>query len=444
MGMGGIAVGSFVQGASEGYDRARKRGIEDERQKWEREDQNDKQRMRDALAETQAKISKIRTDVANGKAPFQLADNPIGGGDEQGAQQPQGTEQTPVGTSTPDAAPTRQAIAAPTQGSAAPAQAPVAPEQKSSTGSPDPMRNFLFGDGTGKYKNQHEVNNYMWDNIKAAYGEYYEKTGQFDKRMELDEKINKWRDNAYDPLRKATGVAIMGGDPGAMKMLAHFSDVAETGIKVDPNSGTYDAKTQTWKGIAMVGMDGKKHVQDIPATQLTMLLSNLSPEKRAELQVAHMDKEREFGIKERQAKADETRAANSGIQARETSRLREIAQENQSDYRRSETERKREAQFTTELENDLFRGKDPAMMDDTQREMITRTGSLARNLYAIPGNQKNNAATLAGVARGLGTGKARLTELPSTAPQEQRDNYYLADYAGAKVLVPRSLISQNK
>jgi hypothetical protein len=280
--------------------------------------------------------------------------------------------------------------------------------------------------------------------LRDITANYYEKTGQVEKLQTVDKSINEWRTSSYDELRKATAAAISTGDAGALGMASKLAALSGLGIQLDPSTGKYDAQAQTWKGVKVIGSDGKENVQDLSAVSLMSTIGYLSPEKLVEYTVGRQDKTREFDIKERSAKADETRANASVVQAKEYSRMRGIAQENQQDYRQGEAERKRSQQFTTELESELFRGKNPEMLDDTQRETITRTGSLARNLYGIPGNEKANAATLAGVARGLGTGKARVTELPSSFSEEQRANYLQADYAGARVLIPRSLIQQKQ
>jgi len=424
-------LGAFAGGLATGIQQGQQMVSTYERMQDERDERAERKKMRDARDEFQKQMSDARAQFATGKLPGQennLVEQPQLSAPEQADAQPR-TAIAPEGTSAP--APAAPNAAAP---------APAAPAQDASGN----VNNIFKNNGEGLYKNQKQANDAYWGRLRDITANYYEKTGQVEKLTGVDKAINEWRTSSYDELRKATAAAIATGDPGALKMASHLAGLTGLGIQLDPASGQYDPKAQTWKGVKVIGSDGKASTQDISATSLLTTIGQLAPEKLVEWTVGRQDKERQFTIEERKASAEETKARNSGIAAQETARLRGIAQENQADYRRSEQERKRDAQFTTELENDLFRGKNPEMMDDNQREVITRTGSLARNLYAIPGNQSHNAATLAGVARGLGTGKARLTELPSSAPQEQRDNFYQAEYAGARVLVPRSLISQNK
>ena len=431
-------LGAFAGGLASGIQQGQQMVSNYERIQDERDERAERKKLRDARDEFQKQMSEARTQFATGKLPGQeenLIEQPQLSAPAQQADAPPRTAIATDGTS---AAPAPAAPAVPAQDGAAPA-APKPAQDVSSN-----VNNIFKNNGEGLYKNQKQANDAYWGRLRDITANYYEKTGQVEKLQGVDKSINEWRTSSYDELRKATAAAIATGDPGALKMASHLASLSGLGIQLDPASGQYDSKAQTWKGVKVIGSDGKESVQDISAPSLLTTIGQLAPEKLVEWTVTRQDKDRQFGIEERKAKADETRAGASVIQAQETSRLRGIAQENQRDYREGEAERKRNAQFTTELENDLFRGKNPEMMDDNQREVITRTGSLARNLYAIPGNQNHNAATLAGVARGLGTGKARLTELPSSAPQEQRDNFYQAEYAGARVLVPRSLISQNK
>jgi hypothetical protein len=424
----GFNVGAFAGGLATGIQQGQQMVSDHERILDERQEREERQKIRDARSEFQKQMQDARAQFATGKLPGQ-ENNLI--------EQPQAAapvEQT-------DAQP-RTAIA-PVDGAApapaAPAAAPkAAPDVSSNVG------NIFKNNGEGLYKNQKQANDAYWGRLRDITANYYEKTGQVEKLQTVDKSINEWRTSSYDELRKATAAAISTGDAGALGMASKLAALSGLGIQLDPSTGKYDAQAQTWKGVKVIGSDGKENVQDLSAVSLMSTIGYLSPEKLVEYTVGRQDKTREFDIKERSAKADETRANASVVQAKEYSRMRGIAQENQQDYRQGEAERKRSQQFTTELESELFRGKNPEMLDDTQRETITRTGSLARNLYGIPGNEKANAATLAGVARGLGTGKARVTELPSSFSEEQRANYLQADYAGARVLIPRSLIQQKQ
>jgi len=429
----GFNAGAFAGGLATGIQQGQKMVSDHERILDERAEREERQKIRDARDEFQKQMSEARAQFASGKLPGQ-EDNLI----EQ-PQQAAPVEQPALSTGEQP----RTAIANPDAAAPAPAagQAPAAPKQEAPANN---INNIFKNNGEGLYKNQKQANDAYWGRLRDITANYYEKTGQVEKLQTVDKSINEWRTSSYDELRKATAAAIATGDAGALKMASQLAGLTGLGIQLDPTSGTYDPKAQAWKGVKVIGTDGKASVQDLSAVSLMSTIGYLSPEKLVEHTVSRQDKERQFGIEEDKAKSDRIRANNSGIQAQETSRLRQIAQDNQREYREGEQARKREQQFTTELESELFRGKNPEMLDETQRETITRTGSLARNLYGIPGNEKANAATLAGVARGLGTGKARVTELPSSYSEEQRANYLQADYAGARVLIPRSLIQQKQ
>lgn len=422
----GFNMGAFAGGLATGIQSGQKMVSDHERILDERQEREERQKIRDARTEFQKQMSEARTQFATGKLPGQ-EDNLL----EQAQPAPAQAAEAP-----------RTAISL--DGTAAPAPAQPAEAPKPQPDLSGNVNNIFKSNGEGLYKNQKQANDAYWGRLRDITANYYEKTGQVEKLQTVDKSINEWRTSSYDELRKATAAAIATGDAGALKMASNLASLTGLGIQLDPNTGTYDPKAQAWKGVKVIGTDGKEAIQDLSAVSLMSTIGYLSPEKLVEHTVARQDKERQFGIEEDKAKSDRIRANNSGIQAQETSRLRQIAQDNQREYREGEQQRKREQQFTTELESELFRGKNPEMLDETQRETITRTGSLARNLYGIPGNEKANAATLAGVARGLGTGKARVTELPSSYSEEQRANYLQADYAGARVLIPRSLIQQKQ
>lgn len=422
----GFNVGAFAGGLATGIQQGQKMVSDHERIMDERAERDERQKIRDARTEFQQQMQEARTQFATGKLPGQES-NLI--------EQPQ-----PAAPAEQSGEQTRTAIASPEAAAQGQAPAPAAPKPDASNN----VGNIFKNNGEGLYKNQKQANDAYWGRLRDITANYYEKTGQVEKLQTVDKSINEWRTSSYDELRKATAAAIATGDAGALGMASKLASLSGLGIQLDPSTGKYDPQSQAWKGVKVIGTDGKATVQDLSAVSLMSTIGYLSPEKLVEFTVSRQDKTREFDIKERSAKADETRAQASVTQAQEYTRMRGIAQENQQDYRRGEQERKREQQFTTELESELFRGKNPEMLDETQRETITRTGSLARNLYSIPGNEKVNAATLAGVARGLGTGKARVTELPSSFSEEQRANYLQADYAGARVLIPRSLIQQKQ
>lgn len=155
--------------------------------------------------------------------------------------------------------------------------------------------------GEGLYKNQKQANDLYWDGLKNIYGEFYEKTGQLDKRMELDKKIDEWKNSAVDELRKAASAAVVSGDPGAMDMVSKFAQKA--GLGLNYQGGTYDEQTHVWKGVTVTGPDGKTTTKDIPANNIFAALGTLSPERLVQMDVENNFKGRELGAKEKTADA---------------------------------------------------------------------------------------------------------------------------------------------
>jgi hypothetical protein len=218
MGVGLTAVASFASGATEGYDRARKRDMEDERLKWERQDQEEKQMMRDARDEYAKQMSAARQQFATGKLPGQ-EENVI-------PQQPD-QQVAPADLKLPHA----------------PVSLHLSKQQHQqllSSNHKDPTANIFKNNGEGSVQEPEASQRCLLGRLRDITANYYEKTGQVDKVMDLDKKINEWKNSSYDELRKATAAAIVTGDRGAMKMASHLASLTGLGFKVDPDSGTYD------------------------------------------------------------------------------------------------------------------------------------------------------------------------------------------------------------
>lgn len=303
MGMNLAAVGSFAQGATEGYDRARKRAIEDERQSWERADQEDKQRMRDARKSYEEEMAAARKEVAEGRwAGAELTDK----GKQFVAQQQQPAEQAaPQDAATSATSATRTAIAPPSEG-----QPPAAQP------APKPKLPYDFRqNGEGLYANQKAVNDGYWDRVRDITTRYYEKTGQIDKIPEIDDKVRKWKDGRYTELRSATAAAIATGDPGAMQMASHLTELMGTGAKFDGSNAKFDPKTQMWNGVRTVGPDGKEHIENLSSVQLMTAIGHFSPENLVKFNVDENDKNRKFAIEEKNADSQRISANASATRA---------------------------------------------------------------------------------------------------------------------------------
>lgn len=419
MGMSGIALGSFVQGASDGYDRARKRGIEDERQKWEREDHDDKQRMRDAQKEFAAQMQAAREQFATGKLPGQ-EENLV-------------PQQAPVAAPSPDAQPVRQGIA--TSDAAPQAAAPQGAAPAAPAPADNPVSNIFKSNGEGLYKNQKQANDAYWNRLRDITANYYEKTNQVDKLMDIDKKIGEWKSSSYDELRKATAAAIATGDPGALKMASHLADLTGLGAKLDPSNATYDSKTQTWNNVKTIGPDGKEHVENLTAQSLLTTIGHIAPEKLIEWNVGRQDKERQFGIEERKAKAEETKAGAAATNARTNEAVRTSNEGINNEIR-------------TRNYFDSFYGASKDFQVKDPKDMLTMTDQqkadyeIKRERYEIGRHNSQLASSLYSLNPGMKPGEitafiGKLSKNPNAKPdgQDANGSYYF-NVGGKKVVMP--------
>jgi len=269
----GIDAGLREYGQNERRARAIER--DDKRFEWETAEQDEKARLRQAGKDFATQMQEARQQFATGKLP--------------------GQEQNVLEQADP-AAP-RQAIAADgTQ------PAPAAADASSRAA------NIFKSNGEGLYKDQKLANDAYWSRLRDITAGYYEKTGQVDKLMEIDKKINEWKNSSYDELRKAAAAAVATGDSEALKMVSRVGQLTGLGVQMDGSTASFDPKTQTWKGVKVMGADGKEAVRDVSAVSLLSALSQLSPEKLIEFNIGRADKDRQFGLDERKTRADERRA----------------------------------------------------------------------------------------------------------------------------------------
>ena len=421
----GIGLGAFIQGATDGYDKARQRDIQDEQAQWAREDHAEIKNLRDSKKKWGEEMEAERLAHANGRTPGQeLTPEAQAVSDKADASYDRTENARFRGIATPD-----------TDATAAPA-APADDKSLSMT----PEDRHIFNDaGEGKYKNQAAANNAHWDRLKEITAQHYARTGQTDQMMQLDKQIDDWKESAYNPLRKAAAAAVATGHPDAINQVNKFAQAAGLGFSY--SGGSFDKATNTYTGVEVTGPDGKTVKENLPAQTIYSTLSALTPEKRLEMGISQLERDRDYKVKQQTADAATLHAKNTGVSAQATVDLRNIALQNQKENKDREYKATQDAKFNSQLETEMYRGKDPNMLSEKQKEDITATKAVASGLRDIPGNEKLNAATLGGVTHAIKTGSAVINQLPSTAPKEQRDNFLQATYAGQTVLIPRSLVN---
>jgi hypothetical protein len=388
----GLNVGAFAGGMAEGISR----GIKDENEKEQtqalRDDRLEKVKIRGARDELSKALEEINHKSANGMLP---------GSDDNVIQQP---EQAPVASA--QQAPAQQtAIATPDQ--AAPAAAPAAPAQPKQDS--NRVKDIFQSNGEGLYKNQNLANDAKYSAIRSAYEKFFVSTGQPERVLDLDKKINEMRDNAYDPLRKATAAAVMSGQPGAIDMVNKFSQAAGLGFQYE--GGEYDQKSHTWNNVKVTDAKGKSQVENIPVATMYTVLGVLTPEKKLELDFNREDTARRFSIEDKNAESNRISANAASTKAG--------AEKNYADARvkaLNEDSKGTEVKARVEALNKFFPSADRVLksdetINDSKEEVarkkrdieIDSTGrTVAGNLASL--NPKVDVRVIAGAARSAASG----------------------------------------
>jgi len=275
--MAGNMIG-LVSGIEEGFEkvgesRRRQKAIEREDKifGFQEAEQADRQRVRDSNKLFAEEIKVLTESRANGKLP---------GADDNVIEQP------------PAPAPT--AIAAP---GAAPQPAET------------PRTKDIFkSGGEGLYKNQVLADDAYYEGLYNITSKHLAATGQAEKMFSLKKQITEMREQGYEPLRKAAAAAVAMGHPNAMQLVGQASRLTGTAINIDPLSGKFDKDAQTWKGVRIIGNDGKSEMQDIPVQNLFALVGALDAGKVVEVNFARKDADRKNKIEQQKADADTKKA----------------------------------------------------------------------------------------------------------------------------------------
>lgn len=430
------AIGAIVKGVDQGLREygegvRRQKAIERDEFRFDQEkaDAEEKKRIRDAQKEYADEMRKARALFAQGKAPGQEENLT-----EQAVASPEGEQPRPTGITPPGAA-------APGAAPAAAAPAPAAPPRE---------QDIFRSNGEGLYKDQKLANDAHWARMRDITATYLEKTGQVDKLMDLDEKINKWKGSAYDELRKATAAAIATGDPEALKMTSRLAELTGLGFKVDPRSGKFDPKTQTYVGVKMTGLDGKEKVEDLSATRLLSVIGQLSPEKLIEWNVARQDKAIQQGFEERKVAADESRARTSAATAADNAKTNATTREYNNDARRRQADRAddesaakffgstfgiKEMEVKTKDEVEALMPDQRKAYEQTRQEQAKRRelAGYAQNIYTL--NERKVGAPI--IAQAIPALQRRIADGRGADGIDPASGLPFVNINGKKILLPK-------
>lgn len=311
-----------VEGYGEGVRRAKAMERDDQRFDWEKGEQDAKVKARAAADEYASQIKQLNAARANGQLPGSddnLTDEAISAqqkSDESYAR-----------------AEDRRFGIAPQQA----AQQPGRMAADATTTPTDRESNPFKSGGEGLYKNQKVADDAYYGKVYEVTANYLAATGQQDKLMDLQKRINDMRDQGYEPMRKAAAAAVALGDPNALRLVAKASQLSGTPFNIDPEGATFDKESQTYKGVKVIGPDGKVEVKDISAVQLLAGIGILDAGKAIEHTFVRKDADTKNAIERTKADASmihskayagaqadnartnaTTRAANAAIQDRAT------------------------------------------------------------------------------------------------------------------------------
>jgi hypothetical protein len=406
------AIARGVVEGVEGYGQnvRRQKAIEREDFRFEQEkaDADEKQRVRDAQKEFASEMQNARTMFAQGKLPGSE------GNVVEGAQDPASVE-----------APRPTGIAPPGAAAPAPASQPDAVPRE---------QNIFKSNGEGLYKDQKLANDAHWSRMRDITAKYLEKTGQVDKLMDLDEKINKWKSSSYDELRKATAAAIATGDPEALKMTSRLADLTGLGFKVDPTSGKFDPKTQSYVGVKMTGLDGKEKVEDLSATRLLAVIGQLSPEKLIEWNVGRQDAEVKQKLDQQRTDNDTRRVGIAAATAADNAKTNATTRDYNQEARRRAADRS-DDESAAKFFGSTFGIKE---MDVKTDEEIKALMPDQQKAYATARQEQSKRRELAGYAQNIYTLNERKVAAPVIAQAIPALQRRIADGKGADGIDPAS------
>lgn len=214
---------------------------------------------------------------------------------------------------------------APEEAAPAPAAAAAPAAQK---------ENPLITASDNKYPNKAAADAALdkyYDMKAKALQKWYLSQNQMDKAMEVPKMIRELRDQDWTRKIGASLSGMLSNAPGAREAFARVYDIINDGYSLDPNSGTYDPKSMSWKGLVRLDKDGKpvdtfdltptsammlaQKYKD-PATVVQYLQGRADIEKKQGLEERDtVAKERDSTSRERSAVADEKRATASMIDA---------------------------------------------------------------------------------------------------------------------------------
>lgn len=192
----------------------------------------------------------------------------------------------------------------------------VAPQQSAIAG-PDQQpqqQNPFKTTADGLYKNQRGADMMIADRRAAAMEKLYAQLGEPEKAALVRSQMADVFDKDVERKTKHAMADMAMGTPGAVQKFAKVYSYFNDGNEVNPNSGTFDPKTKTWKGVEFVDAKGNKATRDITQGDIAGWVKN-DASAIALFNIEQEWKQKDYNLKERSTRADETRAGAAVTEA---------------------------------------------------------------------------------------------------------------------------------
>lgn len=187
------------------------------------------------------------------------------------------------------------------------------PQQQAAIAGPDGQTqqfstNPFMAVGDGMYRNQRGADMFTAERRAQALENLYASIGQPEKAMFAREEVLKNFDNNVERKLKTALSGAAAGAPGGLEAISRAYEYLNDGKKINPASGQWDPKTLSYKGVEFLDQDGKVIAKQDITQQAILGLAKQDAAALALFNTEQAWKERDFGLKERQTKADERRA----------------------------------------------------------------------------------------------------------------------------------------
>lgn len=297
------ALGGFLSGAAQGYDRQIEQNRQDTRDKREAERFDFEKKEMQRREDERKRQDEIRSRLESLNKEFESQSGVFAQFAEPKQEQPTALATAPVTEGgAPSPAP-QSAIAVPGDAAPAPAQ--------------PPKDSFLSAPMA--YRNPRAAEDLYYQRLGGLLKEDYANKGDLGRAALVDGEIAKLRDAKYEPVRRlAAATAISGAAPEALEPVLNKAygtiedgkTVKVTGMKVDEKTGL------PVYGLQFIDRDGKTTSRELSGTAIYGMLRDADALQVVKFNLERGDTAKNFELKTREVAAGEKGADAKMISAR--------------------------------------------------------------------------------------------------------------------------------